>query len=227
LSLRIVSRSAEPFKDRFEAGQILGEELKRLDGKNAVVLGIPRGGLIVASEVAHSLNVKLDVVLAHKIGAPGNPEFAIGALCEDGFEFIDEYNALQAGADKQYINEIKAKLLEALEGRKMFYRKVCPKISLEQRVVVLIDDGLATGATVQAALWSIRREKPKSILAAFPVASMDGLKRISGYADQVFCLRAPDYFSAVGQFYLKFPEVTDKEVINILDRNKRVAQEST
>lgn len=220
MALRIVSRSSEPFKDRQEAGRILGAELKRLDGKDAVVLGIPRGGLIVASEVAHILRSELDVVLAHKIGAPGNSEFAIGAICEDGSEIIDESVASQVGADKSYIQETKKRLLEELESRKAFYRKVCPKAPLEKRVVILIDDGLATAATAQAALWFVRAQAPKSILAAFPVASMEGLKKISGHADQVFCLRAPDYFSAVGQFYLEFPEVTDKEVLSILGREK-------
>ncbi len=218
MALHIFSRDSKPFQNRQEAGRLLANELKHLVAKDAVVLGIPRGGIIVAVEVSRLLEADLDVVLARKIGAPGNPEFAIGAISEDGRQFVDESAAFGVGADQLYIQEVKARQLEIISNRKSLYRKIKPKVPLKQRLVILIDDGLATGATMQAALWSAREEGAKSIIAALPVASKDGLGKIIGYADEVFCLREPDHFSAVGKFYTQFPEVSDKEVLEILSK---------
>ncbi|MDO8663180.1 MAG: phosphoribosyltransferase family protein [Candidatus Omnitrophota bacterium] len=226
MSPRIFSQNSQPFQDREEAGRLLAKELRNLGGKETVVLGIPRGGMIVAAEVSRLLGADLDIVLARKIGAPGNPEFAIGAVSEDGREFVDQSIALQVGADEFFIQEAKARQLEMIANRKNLYRKAQPKVSLKQRLVIIVDDGLATGATMQAALWSAREEGPGSIIAALPVASKDGLEKIAGYADEAFCLRAPDYFSAVSQFYRQFPEVTDKEVLEILARMKSFREKS-
>ena len=218
MTVRIISRNAELFKNRKEAGWLLAKELGDLGGKETVALGIPRGGVIVAAEVSRLLSVELDVALSRKIGAPQNPEFAIGALSEDGRVFIDEAAAFQVGADKSYIQEITTKQLAEIAYRKEIYRKVRPKVYLKQRRVIVIDDGLATGATMQAALLSIRQEGPKSITVAVPVAPQESLEKIVGYADDVLCLRVPEYFAAVGQFYLEFTEVNDKEVLEILRR---------
>lgn len=221
MALRIFSRNQKPFQTRQEAGQLLAKELRPFVGQNALVLGIPRGGIVVAAQVSRLLTADLDIVLARKIGAPGNPEFAIGAISEDGREFVNASVADQVGADEPYLQEAQAKQLEEIAMRKSLYRKTLPKIPLKERLVILIDDGLATGATMQAGLWSAREEGPKSIIAALPVASPDGLELIAGYADEVFCLRAPDYFSAVGQFYSQFSEVSDQEVLEILKKARQ------
>jgi len=218
MAVRILSREARPFKDRQEAGLALAAELEYLGGKDSVVLGVPRGGMVIAAEISRVLGARLDVVLSHKIGAPGNPEFAIGAIAEDGSMFIDAANALATGADESYLQQTKAKELATIANRRQIYRKNYPKIPLKQKSVIITDDGLATGATLQAALACVRLERPKNITAAIPVASRESLQKISGYADEFLVLRLPEYFAAVGQFYLDFPQTSDEEVLAILSR---------
>lgn len=216
--LRIVSYSDKAFGDRQEAGRLLAEELKNLGlgGKDTVILGIPRGGLIVAAEIAHKLNVDLDIMLSRKIGAPANPELAIGAVSEDGSLFIDDVVAFHTGADKPYIKQEKARQMTEIARRAALFRSVRPKVSLKDKTVIVTDDGLATGSTMQAALWAIRKEEPKKIIMAIPVSPQEALARISASADETICLRIPSFFSAVGQFYRNFVQTEDEEVLEIL-----------
>jgi predicted phosphoribosyltransferase len=213
-AVRIVSQSDEMFIDRVEAGKLLGQELKKLKGKNAVVLGIPRGGIIVAREIARMLDADLDIVLARKVGFPGNPELAIGSVSEDGKLFLHETLLSQMYVNEEYIQQEKAHQLAEVSRRISRYRRILPKVKLEGRPVIVTDDGLATGATMQAALWAARQEKPLKLIAALPVGPEEALRGLD--ADEIVCLRAPLSFMAVGQFYLQFDQVEDEEVLEIL-----------
>ncbi len=215
-TLRIVSDSGKPFGGRIEAGRLLAEQLQEYRGQKAVVLGIPRGGVIIAQQIANELEADLDIVLSHKLGAPGNPELAIGAICEDGKLFIDERTSSYVGADKNYIRQEKAQQLKEIARRVALYRKVLAKLSLKERIVIVTDDGVATGATMQAALWAVRQEKPQKIIAALPVGPQDSLERLSEDADETICLQAPPYFAALSQFYSLFTQVEDGELLHIL-----------
>ena len=214
--MRVISRSNEAFRDRQEAGRFLADELKYLSGKEVVVLGIPRGGVIVAGEVARILNAKLDIVLSRKLGAPDNPELAIGAIAEDGKLFLNEELALRVGADKEYIEAEKARQLLEIENRVKRFRTVKPKIPLKGKTVIVTDDGAATGLTMQAALMILRQEKPANLIAALPVGAADAVESLADYADEVVVLRVPDYLGAIGQFYLDFSQTSDEEVLGIL-----------
>jgi putative phosphoribosyl transferase len=215
-TLRIVSDSGKPFDGRVEAGRLLAQQLQEYRGQKAVVLGIPRGGVIIAKQIAIELEADLDIVLAHKLGAPGNPELAIGAICEDGKLFIDERTSSYVGADENYIRQEKARQLKEISRRVELYRKVLAKLSLKSRIVIITDDGVATGATMQAALWAVRQEKPQKIIAALPVGPMDSLERLSEDADETICLQAPPYFAALSQFYSLFTQVEDEELLQVL-----------
>jgi len=159
-TLRIVSKSSQPFSGRIEAGQALAGQLQEFSSQKPAVLGIPRGGIIIAQQIADVLEADLDIILSHKLGAPGNPELAIGAICEDGKLFIDHRITSYVGADDNYIEQEKARQLQQIARRVQRYREVLPKLSLEARIVIITDDGVATGATAQAALWAVRQEKP-------------------------------------------------------------------
>ncbi len=215
-SLKLVSRSEEGFVDRREAGKVLGHELEQYSGKNAVVLGIPRGGMVVAQEVASYLGAELDVVICRKIGAPGNPEFAIGAVNENGDVLLDEQESFDSEMDRSHIEAEKDRALEEIARRIDMFRKIRPRADLHRRPVIVVDDGLATGATAEAALRSVRASDPSILVAAVPVASESAIQRIESFADEVVCLVTPFYFFAVGQFYTIFDQVSDTEVMEIL-----------
>jgi len=221
-TLRIISKSSKPFSGRIEAGQALAGHLQKFRSQKPAVLGIPRGGIIIAQQIADVLEADLDIVLSHKLGAPGNPELAIGAVCEDGKLFLDQRITSYVGADDAYIEQEKARQLKQINLRIQRYREVLPKLPLQKRVVIITDDGVATGATAQAALWAVRQEKPQKIVVALPVGPEDTLKKLSEDADQTICLQAPPFFSALSQFYLQFTQVEDEELLEILEvENKR------
>lgn len=217
-SLRVISNSAEPFSGRIEAGQALARELQELHGQRAVVLGIPRGGVAVAQPICLALEADLDIVLSHKLGAPGNPELAIGAVCEDGKLFVHESIASGVGADDSYIEREKRHQLQRMAHRVEQYREILPKLSLAGRIAVVTDDGVATGATMQAALWAVRHEKPQKLIAALPVGPEETLTKLSEHADETICLRAPPFFSAISQFYFQFTQVEDEQLLEILEQ---------
>ena len=191
-------------------------ELRRLPGRNLLVLGIPRGGVIVAQELAKTLDAELDIVLAHKLRAPGRPELAMGSVSEDGKVFMNQEVVLELAVSQQYIDEeIKTQLIQ-IKQRARLIRKVRPRVSLKGKVVIITDDGVATGATTQAAFWAAYQEKPALVVAAIPVGPEDVVRRLAKAVDELICLRTPSFFSAVGQFYLRFEPVDDAEVLRIL-----------
>jgi putative phosphoribosyl transferase len=215
-NLRIISKQPVVFEDRAEAGRLLGIELKSYRGQNAVVLGIPRGGIIVAREIAKEIDGDLDIVLSRKLRTPGQPELAMGAVTEDGKQFINETIVREFSIDKSAIENEKNQEMNEIARRRTLIRKVYPKIPLNKRLVIITDDGVATGATTQAAIWAVRQEKPQYLVAAIPVGTEETIKHLGQDVDEMVCLCTPPYFMAVGQFYSFFEQVEDNDVIKVL-----------
>lgn len=203
------------FADRIAAAGQLAEALAEYRGRQPLILAIPRGAVPMAQVIAARLEGEMDVVLVRKLRAPGNPEFAIGSVDESGWVYLADY-AAAAGADEAYIRDETAAQLETIRQRRTQYTPVRPPHDPAGRIVIVIDDGLATGSTMIAALHALRAKKPAELICAVPVAPPDTLKKIRSNADRVVCLSTPLNFQAVGQFYLDFPQVTDAEVIAIL-----------
>jgi putative phosphoribosyl transferase len=210
------------FQDREDAARRLAEAL---DGyrvrpaetreRRPLVLAIPRGAVPMGTIIAEALGGELDVVLVHKLGAPGNPELAIGAVDETGGLYLnEEASALRVG--DTYLDQERRAQLELLHRRRALYTAAHPPIDPAGRTVIVVDDGLATGASMVAALRAVRARKPARLIAATAVAPAQTLKLIKGLADEVVCLEIPQVFYAVGQFFLDFPQVTDEEVIAVL-----------
>lgn len=220
-SLRIVSRSDERFRDRREAGRLLGEQLRHIVGADAVVLGIPRGGVIVARELAHAMGAKLDIILARKLRTPGHPELALGSVAEDGRLFLNQSVIRDLGVDDAYIEQERQVQLAEIRRRTALIRTVLPRLSVRGKVAIVTDDGAATGATFQAALWSARQEEPRQLIAALPVAPEETVRALALDADELICLRVPPFFAAVGQFYERFEQFEDAEIIEILREEGR------
>lgn len=221
MKVRVVSTSGELFEDRREAGRLLASELSGLKGQNAVVLGIPRGGIIVAQVVARALNAELDIVLAHKLGSPGHEELAMGSVAEDGKVFLNELVVRELGVSRAYIEEEKARQLVEIRRRTELFRRVRGKVSLKGRIAIITDDGVATGATAQAAIWAARLELPAKLIVALPVGPEETIQRLAQDVDEMICLRTPPLFAAVGQFYLHFGPVEDEQVLKILKEEQR------
>lgn len=203
------------FADRIAAAEQLATALAEYRGRQPLILAIPRGAVPMAQIIAARLEGEMDVVLVRKLRAPGNPEFAIGSVDESGWVYLADY-AAAAGADAAYIREETAAQLATIQQRRIQYTPVRPPHDPAGRIVIVIDDGLATGSTMIAALHALRAKKPAELVCAVPVAPPDTLQKIRSNADRVVCLSAPLNFQAVGQFYLDFPQVTDAEVIAIL-----------
>lgn len=204
------------FRDRVDAACRLAAELrKKYAVANPLVLAIPRGGLPLGRIIADKLNGDLDVVLVRKIGAPGNPEVAIGSIAESGEQYISDY--AHSIASEHYIRDAALVQMEKIQQRRRMYTPVRPApISRKDRTVIVVDDGLATGATMFAALRSVREEQPRELVCAVPVASTDGFALCSPLCDTLVCLRKETYFGAVGQYYRSFDQVEDEEAVNLL-----------
>lgn len=207
------------FKNRREAGKLLGQALVHYRHERPIILGLPRGGVVTAYEVAKALGSPLDVVVSRKIGAPGNPELAVGAIAPHETKIIDKQAVHMLGIDENTLNALlKLEYNELTRREKIF--KVTQDLSCEDRTVIVVDDGLATGLTMQAALESLRKEGPKKIVMAVPVAAPNTVKSIkrSGAADEIICLEMPEPFIAVGAWYIDFPQLSDSETLAYLKK---------
>ena len=208
----------ERFSDRQEAGKQLAITLKNLKIKADLILAIPRGGLVVGAEIAKVLDCPLDVLITKKLSAPGNPELAIGALGPDGAKFLDKHLVKITGADKSYLNqEIKDKGKEILR-RTAKYRGKREDLYVSGKIVILTDDGVATGATVRAAIKWLRNKGVKKLVLVLPVCARDTAKELKKLVDDFICLLTPQVFFAVGQFYDSFEQTSDEEVIDLLQK---------
>jgi len=208
------------FKDRVEAGQKLAQRLAFLKpkAKAVIVLAVPRGGVVVGAEIAKALGVPLDVYITRKIGAPGNEELAIGAVSSDGTIVLDHYLAQATGADDHYIAQETQRQQQEIARRLKLYRGDRPAPILKGKIVILVDDGVATGATTMAALRALRKQDPAELILAVPVGPPDSIERLSQEADQVICLATPEPFWAVGRFFLDWSQTSDEEVIDLLTK---------
>jgi predicted phosphoribosyltransferase len=212
--------SAKPFADRTAAGRALAARLADRAGPDVVVLGLPRGGVVVAAEVARALGGTLDVVLVRKIGVPWQPELAMGAIAavDEDVETVREERVLaRVAVNEEAFARAREREVAELRRREATYRPDRPATPLAGRPVIVVDDGLATGSTMRAAVAAVRRQRPARLTVAVPVASPFACKRIAAEVDEVVCLWAPASFSAVGQGYDDFRATTDEEVRAALD----------
>ncbi len=203
------------FRDRRDAALQLAAALDRWRGQRPLVCAIPRGAVPMGRLIAERLEGDLDVVLTRKLHAPGQPELAIGAVDETGWCYIGEH-AAAAGADQRYIDEQVATELATMRRRRAQYTPVRPPADPAGRIVIVVDDGLATGATMIAALHAVRSHAPRYLVCAVPVASLEAADKVKAIADELVCLQTPPGFYAVGQFYRNFRQVDDDEVIAVL-----------
>jgi len=207
------------FDDRFDAGRALVPEVRALNLHDPLILGLPRGGLPVAYEMAVALKATLDMILVRKLGAPLQPELAIGAIAFGGIRVLNE-NLVQRvlGLDDDVLEEIVSKETRELERREKEYRGGRPFPSLTNRNVVLVDDGMATGATMRAAAEAVRVQNPSRLVVAVPTASLSAVRSVTPLVDRVVCLETPASFRAVGQYYRDFSQTTDDEVRDLLEK---------
>lgn len=205
------------FKNRTEAGKKLAQELQEYQGKNCLVLAIPRGGVVVGREIADFLSGSLDVISVKKLGAPGNQELAIGAIgTEEGSLYKNEKLIRELGVEDDYLEkEMKEKRLEA-ERRERVFRGNRKEVEIKDKIVILVDDGAATGATLKAAIKEIWEGKPERVMVALPLASKELKIEVEKLVDEVVILETPEPFFAVGQGYEEFGQVSDEEVIRQL-----------
>lgn len=212
-----MDRRGEIFADRRDAGRQLAERLLPLAEEDPVVIALPRGGVPVAGEVASALDAPLDILAVRKLGAPGNPEYGIGAVAEDGSRVIAAEAAEMLRIDRAELDSIIADETEELRRRVSAYRGERRPLELKSRTVIVVDDGVATGVTDTAALRAVRRQEPARLVLAVPVCPPDSVDRLAAEADEVVCLATPLRFYGVGQHYRDFSQVSDREVVSILD----------
>ena len=213
-------RNSEAYRDRREAGRELAGSLHQYANRDdVIVLGLPRGGVPVAFEVATALNAPLDVFLVRKLGTPGHRELAMGAIASGGIKVINEDVVRYLGISDEQIDAVARAEQQELERRETAYRSGRSLPPLHDRIVILVDDGLATGSTMRAAVQAVKQQQPARVVVAVPVGASDTCAELRSICDEVVCARTPTPFSAVGQWYLDFDQTTDQEVRDLLSRS--------
>ncbi len=216
--------NTQPFADRREAGRELAAKLRHYQGRgNAVVLALPRGGVPVAFEIAEALDAPLDIFVVRKLGMPGQPEFAMGAIASGGVRVINEEVVRAYGIPQAAIEAVARHELAELERREREYRRGRPLPDLRDRTVILVDDGLATGSTMRAAVRAVRALGPSRVVVAVPVGAPETCEQFADITDETVCARTPQLFSAVGLWYRDFSQTTDDEVRTLLEEHARHA----
>ena len=205
------------FKDRVDAGKQLADKLQKYRGADTIVFAIPRGGVVIGYEVAIALNAPLEVIIPRKIGAPGQPELAIGAI-GDGISVLDEQTIRYLNVSEKYIQEEIERQRREVERRWQIYRKDKPFPDISNKTVLLVDDGIATGYTTMAAARALRKKNPGKLVLAVPVAPSDSVERLKPEVDELVVLEMPEPFFAVGSWYEEFEQTTDAEVVDLLHR---------
>lgn len=217
------------FRDRTDAGRQLAPLLERFRERRPVVIGVPRGGVIVAAEVARALDAPLDIVVVRKLGAPEQPELGIGAVVDSRSPrvLLDPFLVERLGVSEGYIKEEVALQVEEIRRREEAYRGGEPPVPLRGRTVIVVDDGVATGASTRVALRSIRQDGPAALILAVPVGSPETLRSLGEEADEIVIIDQPDDFRAVGQFYADFAQTEDRDVIaRLTEARDRAHRES-
>lgn len=204
------------FTDRRQAGRKLAERLLKYAPEEPIVLGLPRGGVPVAHEVARALNAPLDVWVVRKVGHPEHPEFGLGAVAEGGVVYLNPASATALGGAQKEIQELVRRKQTEVAARVATLRGGRPAPNLTGRTVILVDDGIATGGTVRAAIYSIQAVRPAKLILAVPVAASQALRDLSALVDEVVCLHSTSQLYAVGSFYVDFRQVSDEEVVELL-----------
>jgi hypothetical protein len=204
------------FLDRKDAARKLAANLRGRKLRHPLVLAIPRGGVVTGAVLAQKLGAELDIVLSRKLRAPGQPEFAIGAISEDGQIYINPQVAHDLGSYEDYLDQERRHQLSEIARRRNLFRQIRPQATIAGRSVIVTDDGIATGSTMIATLQVVRAHKPYEIIVAIPVAPADILEEIRRWCDNIVCLYAPREFSAIGEFYDHFGQVEDAEVMDLL-----------
>jgi putative phosphoribosyl transferase len=208
------------FRDRKEAGSLVAEKLMHYAGReDVIVLALPRGGVVNGFEIARRLKCPLDILIVRKIGFPGQPELAIGAVAETGAVVLNEDVISMGRVSEEYIKQESEKQKEEIRRRRELYRGGKGLPALEGKTVILVDDGVATGATMKAAISALKEEKLKKLVVGLPVASVEARESIGGMVDKMVCLQSPPGFMAVGGYYEDFTQVTDEEVVDMLKRS--------
>ena len=210
------------FRDRLDAGRKLAELLTDFKGERCAVIAIPRGGVAIGYVVASELDAPLEVTVPRKIGAPGDPELAVGAVAEDGTIYVEESVAKTLGVRDEWIRMEAERELEEVKRRIAVYREGRPLPDLREYVVIIVDDGIATGATMIATARFLRKMGPRKVVIAVPVAPPEILPKLSSEADDVRCVATPSPFFAIGQFYRDFSQLSDSEVLEYLSKSRRL-----
>lgn len=210
------------FEDRFDAANKLVPLLNKYrNNPEAIVVAIPRGGLELGSVLAKELNLPLDVIFTKKIGFPGEPEYAIGAVGIEHTYINDQFKNIANTGFQNYITEEIIAIQDMLKQRALNYRGDRSPLDLKNKIVIVVDDGVATGSTLIATLMVIKNYNPKKIIVALPVASVEAFKKLQEYSDEVICLLVPEHFYGVGQFYKRFDQVDDTTAISLLNELKK------
>ncbi len=213
------------FRNRSEAGRKLAEKLSLYKGQgDVVILALPRGGVPVGYEIATYLGVPMDVLVARKLGAPGQPELGIGAIAPGGIRVLDDRLIRLLGVSNEYVEKVSQEEAQELQRRTQEYRDGRPDIPLEGKTVIIVDDGLATGVTARAAIESVRRRNPKKIILAIPVCASQAIPIMRSLVDELVCLLTPSELGAVGLWYSDFRQISDEEVKRLIESTQEQAQ---